>query len=123
MSTPTESDIKLWNMLAHLSALAGFVVPFGNIIGPLIVWQVKKNEIPSVDQHGKDAVNFQITATIILVAATIVALILTFVVIGALLFPVIMLAGLAAIGLSVYAGIQANNGVAFKYPYSFNLIK
>lgn len=119
----TEQDIKTWNMLSHLSALAGFVVPFGNIVGPLLVWQLKKNEIPSVDQHAKAALNFQITAMIILVAAAVVAFILSFVVIGVFLFPLIGLAALAAIGLSVYAGIQANNGVDYTYPVNFNLIK
>jgi uncharacterized protein len=123
MTTSSANDTKLWNMLCHLSALAGLVLPFGNILGPLIVWQLKKNEIPSVDQHGKDALNFQITATLILVALVIIAFILTFVLIGILLFPVIGLLALAAIGFSVYAGIQANNGVSFKYPYSFELIK
>jgi uncharacterized protein len=53
----------------------------------------------------------------------LVAIILSFLLIGFLLFPIIALAGLAAIGLSVYAGIQANNGVSFHYPLSFNLIK
>ena len=120
----TEQDIKTWNMLSHLSALAGFVLPFGgNVLGPLLVWQIKKNEIPSVEQHGKEALNFQLTATIILVAASFVAFILSFVVIGVFLFPLIGLAGLAAIGLSVYAGIQANNGVEYHYPINFNLIK
>jgi uncharacterized protein len=123
MNTPSESDTKLWNMLVHLSALAGFIIPFGNILGPLIIWQLKKNEIPSVNQHGKDAVNFQITASLILLGASLVAIILSFLLIGFLLFPIIALAGLAAIGLSVYAGIQANNGVSFHYPLSFNLIK
>ncbi|MDX6765944.1 MAG: DUF4870 domain-containing protein [Candidatus Methylacidiphilales bacterium] len=118
-----ESEVKTWNMLAHLSALAGLMIPFGNIIGPLLVWQIKKAEIPSVEKHGKDALNFQITATLILFAALVVAFILTIVVIGMLLFPLIGLAWLAAIGLSVYAGIQANNGVEFRYPINFNLIK
>ena len=58
----SESQARTWNMFCHLSALAGYIgVPFGNVIGPLIVWQIKKNEIPSVDAHGKAALNFQIT--------------------------------------------------------------
>jgi uncharacterized Tic20 family protein len=120
---PAEQNARTWNLLAHLSALAGLILPFGNILGPLLVWQIKKNEIPSVEAHGKAALNFQITATLILFAAAIVAGILTLVVIGIFLFPLIALAGLAAIGLSVYAGIQANNGVDFKYPIDFKLIK
>jgi uncharacterized Tic20 family protein len=123
MSETSENDVKMWNMLCHLSALAGFVFPFGNILGPLIIWQIKKNEIPSVELHGKSALNFQITASLLLIALSVVAFILTFIMIGILLFPVIALLGLAAIGLSVYAGIQANNGVDFKYPYSLELIK
>ena len=46
-------------MLCHLSALAGFIgVPLGNILGPLLVWQIKKNEFPSVDVHGKAVAEF-----------------------------------------------------------------
>ncbi|NJL19501.1 MAG: DUF4870 domain-containing protein [Bdellovibrionaceae bacterium] len=120
---PSDQEIRTWNMLSHLSALAGLAFPFGNIVGPLLVWQIKKNEIPSVEQHGKDAVNFQLTASILLVAATVAAFFLMFVMIGVLLIPVIALGGLATIGLSVYAGIQANNGVEFRYPINFNLIK
>ncbi|MDZ4788299.1 MAG: DUF4870 domain-containing protein [Blastochloris sp.] len=123
MTTPSDSDTKLWNMLCHLSALAGFVIPFGNIVGPLIVWQIKKNEIPSVDAHGKESLNFQITAMIILLPLFVIAFLLSFIVIGVLLFPVIGLLGLAVLGLSIYAGIQANNGVEYKYPFNFRLIK
>lgn len=53
-----ESQARTWNMLCHLSALAGYIIPFGNILGPLLVWQIKKNEFPSVDEHGKAALNF-----------------------------------------------------------------
>lgn len=123
MTTPSDADVKLWNMLSHLSALAGVVIPFGNLLGPFIVWQVKKNEIPSVDQHAKDALNFQLTATLAVLALSIIAFILSFFCIGYLLFPVIALLGFAAIGYSVYAGIQVNNGAEFKYFYNLNLIK
>ena len=61
---PVNKDDRTWAMLCHLSALAGFVVPFGSIIGPLIVWLIKKDEMPIVDEHGKKALNFQITMAI-----------------------------------------------------------
>ena len=103
-------------MLVHLSALAGFIVPFGNVIGPLLVWQIKKNEMPSIEAHGKEALNFQISMAIY----CIVAAILTIIVIGiALLFA------LAVFGLvcTIMAGLKANNGELWRYPLTIRLLK
>ena len=77
-----ESQARTWNMLCHLSALAGFIIPFGNILGPLLVWQIKKNEIPSTNVHGKAALNFQITVVIALLAGMAVAILLSFFCVG-----------------------------------------
>ena len=118
-----ESQARTWNMLCHLSALAGFVIPFGHILGPLIVWQIKKNEFPSVDVHGKASLNFQITVTIAVFVGGFVAVILSFIGIGFLLFPLVMLLGLVGLILAIIAGIKANNGEDYKYPYSFELVK
>src|SRR6185295_5600163 len=71
--SPSEKDARTWNMLCHLSALCGLLgVPFGNVLGPLIIWLVKKNEIPSVDVHGKAALNFQITVSILVYPLAII---------------------------------------------------
>ena len=110
-------------MLCHLSALAGFVIPFGHILGPLLVWQIKKNEFPSVDIHGKAALNFQITVTIAAFVGLIAAFVLSFFCVGYLLFPVVMLIGLAGLVFSIIAGIKANNGEDYKYPWSLELVK
>ena len=110
-------------MLCHLSALAGFIIPFGNILGPLLVWQIKKNEIPSVNIHGKAALNFQITVVIALLAGIIVAVVLSFFCIGFLLVPVVLLIGLAGLVFAIIAGIRANNGEDYKYPFSLELVK
>lgn len=119
-----ESQARMWNMLCHLSALAGLVgIPFGNIIGPLIVWQIKKNEIPSVDIHGKASLNFQITLTIVLLIGFAVAFATSFLCIGYLLFPLVFLVALAGMVFAIIAGIKANNGEEYKYPWSLELIK
>jgi uncharacterized Tic20 family protein len=118
-----ESQARTWNMLCHLSALAGFVIPFGNILGPLLVWQIKKNEIPSVNVHGKAALNFQITVVIALLAGMAVAVVLSFFCVGFLLIPVVMLIGLAGLIFAIIAGIKANNGEDYKYPFSLELVK
>ncbi len=146
MGSPGDSNqARMWNMWCHLSALAGFVIPFGNVLGPLLVWQIKKNEFPSVVEHGKAALNFQLTVLIVLLVGIVAAVLLSFVCVGFLLFPVIAIIGLAIaspimcacfllfpviaiIGLAglvfaVIAGIKANNGEAYRYPWSLTLIK
>lgn len=109
-------------MWCHLSALAGLLVPFGNVLGPLIVWQIKKADIPSVEVHGKAALNFQLTVLIAVVAGSIAAFVLSFFCIGWLLFPVVMVIGIAGIVFSILAGIKANEGREYQYPYSLKLI-
>jgi len=58
---PTTKDDRTWAMLCHLSGLAGYVVPFGNIFGPLIIWLIKRDQSWFVDDQGKEALNFQIS--------------------------------------------------------------
>ncbi len=102
-------------MLAHLSALAGFIIPFGNVIGPVVVWQIQKDKSAFVDYHGKEAVNFQITMTI----AFCIALLLIIIVIGV---PILIVLGILSIVFSVIAGVKANNGEHYKYPFTFRFI-
>ena len=118
-----ESQARTWNMLCHLSALAGYIIPFGNVLGPLLVWQIKKNEFPSVDQHGKAALNFQLTVLIALVAGGAAAFLLSFVCIGFLFIPVVIGIALCGLIFAIIAGIKANNGEAYRYPWSLTLIK
>jgi uncharacterized Tic20 family protein len=106
-----------------LSALAGLIIPFGNVIGPLVVWLVKKDEMPIVNEYGKESLNFQISMTLYMVGAGIVATILTFIAIGVLLFPLIGLVGLADLVLVIIAGVQANKGIAYHYPATIRFIK
>ena len=119
---PNESQVRMWNMLCHLSALSGLIVPLGSVLGPLLIWQIKKHEIPSVEAHGKAALNFQLTVLIGLVVGGALAFGLSFVCVGYLLFPVVFLIGLAGLVFAIIAGIQANDGVAYRYPYSLPLI-
>ncbi|MGM9510241.1 DUF4870 domain-containing protein [Larkinella sp. GY13] len=111
----SPSDERLWGMLAHLSALAGFIIPFGNVIGPVVVWQIQKDKSAFVDYHGKEAVNFQITMTI----AFCIALLLIIVVIG---LPILIVLGILSLVFSVIAGVKANNGEYYKYPFTFRFI-
>ena len=115
MGAPS-AEAKQWAMFAHLSALLGFLIPFGSIVAPLVIWQIKKNEFPFVDDQGKEALNFQITVLI----AVIVSFLLTFVLIGLLLLPIV---GIAWLVLTIMGGIKANNGETYRYPFALRLIK
>ena len=103
-------------MFAHLSALSGAIIPFGNIIGPLVVWQIKKDTLPFAADQGKEALNFNITMLI----AAFIGFLLTFILIGLVLLPLI---GIAWLVFTILAGIKANEGVAYRYPYALRLIK
>jgi len=110
-----SAEERQWAMFAHLSALLGLVIPFGNLLGPLVIWLMKKETMPFVDQQGKEALNFQITVSI----AMLVAAILIIVVIG---FVLMLLVGVAAIVLTIMAAIKANEGVSYRYPFTLRLV-
>lgn len=112
--TVDDAEARQWAMIAHLSALVGFIIPFGNIIGPLVVWQIKK-DMPFVEEQGKEALNFQITVSL----AAIVCFILMFILIGALLLPIL---GIAAIVFTIIAAIKANGGEHYEYPLTLRLV-
>jgi len=112
-----DKSERNWALTCHLTAFGGLLgIPFGNILGPLIVWLIKKNEMPLVDKEGKESLNFQISMTIY----SLVALVLCFVFIGLLLiFPLI----LANIVLVVIASIKISNNESYEYPFTIRFIK
>jgi len=103
-------------MLCHLIAFSGYLVPFGSVLGPLIIWMIKKDEMPFVDDQGKESLNFQLTMLI----AMIVSIILMFVLIGFVLIGVIIIYQIVVI---IIASIKANEGVRYRYPYTIRFIK
>ena len=113
---PPDQNAKTGGMLCHILSLAGLVVPFGNLIGPLIIWQMKKAEHPFIDDQGKESVNFQIVVS----AALIVSALLMCVVVGFFLLPVVGLVGLI---FSILGGVKANNGEPYRYPFNIRFIK
>ena len=137
---PREQQVRTWSMLCHLSALAGFLSPILIVLGPLIIWQIKKNELPEIDPHGKAAVNFQLTILLINIAASII--IFGFLGLGfgwhmgmfwrspftffggGFGFGMLLgLINLAAWILALIAGLKANSGEFFKYPFAIQFIK
>jgi hypothetical protein len=112
-----DNNSRMWGMFCHLSALSGYIgVPFGNILGPLVVWLIKKDEMPFVDYNGKEALNFNITVII----ASLICIPLVFVLIG--IFLLIALA-IAALIFTIIAAIKTNNGEYYRYPMTIRFIK
>jgi uncharacterized Tic20 family protein len=115
MENSPSSDERTMAMICHLAAFAGVVIPFGNIIGPLVVWLLKKDSSPYIDYHGKEALNFQIAATIYILVAILSMMVL----IGFVLAPVV---GIAVLVLTIIAAIKAKDGEQYRYPYIFRLL-
>jgi len=110
-------------MWCHMSALAGLVVPFGNLIAPLVIWQMKRNEFPSVEEHGKESLNFQLSVLIYFLGGSVLAAIGMVFCIGWILVPVLIALHFGALVLAVIAGIKANDGVSYRYPLNLRLVK
>lgn len=133
-ATPVTSDTapnaenRQWAMIAHFSAFVGLLfipismaipffgmIPFA-VIAPLVIWLMKKDTMPFVNDQGKEAVNFNITVFI----AGVICSILIFVLIGLLLLPLLLLAWII---LVIMAGLAANKGETYRYPVCLRLIK
>ena len=125
---PGATDEKTWAMLCHLLALAGLVIPLGNIIGPLVVWLVKKDQMPIVNDQGKESLNFQITVAIAMVVGFVVVSILSAIPVIGWIFAIILWIPVAAIGIYalvmvILASVKANEGGTYRYPITLRLIK
>jgi len=114
-----NKDARMWAMFCHLAGLAGFVIPVivSGIIAPLIVWQIKKDEDPFIDEQGKEAVNFQICVGI---CALVSALLIPLFCIGAILLTAV---GTADLVFLLIAAVKANNGYHYRYPLTIRFIR
>jgi uncharacterized protein len=109
------SEARNWAMLCHLSALFGLVTGFGMFVGPLVVWLLKRNEHPFIDDQGKEALNFQISMLIY----TIVAAMMLCVLIGLVLLPAVIVVNIVFV---IIASIKASNGEVYRYPLTIRLV-
>ena len=116
MAAMEEKDARTWAMLCHIGAFAGYIIPFGNIIAPLIIWLIKKAESPLVDDQGKESLNFQISVTIY----AFVALLLTLILIGYILFVALVIFDLVMV---IIAAVKVNSGEKYRYPLCIRFIK
>jgi|SRR5436190_4395894 len=112
-----SSDIRTWCVLCHAAALLGLFFHFlGHLLGPLIVWLVKRGDSPEIDANGKESLNFQISMLIYDAIAAILCIVL----IG---IPILIGLWILNTVLVIIASIQASEGKFYRYPITIRLIK
>ena len=105
-----------WAMFLHLSLLAGFVVPLAGFVAPILIWQLKKEELPDLEDHGKVVINWMLSQFIYMTVSAILILIL----IGVPLFIAVVVTG---IDFPIVGGIKASEGELWPYPLSIPFLK
>jgi uncharacterized Tic20 family protein len=116
ITTSTSSNARTWCVLAHATALVGFLVPLaGHIVGPLIVWLAKRTDSAEIDAHGKESLNFQLSMLIYNLIAGVLCLLL----IG---FFILAILHILNVVLVIVASIQASEGKLYRYPLVIRLI-
>lgn len=115
LPTTISKEQRNWAMLAHLSGLLTFATVIGGILGPLVLWLLRKDDMNFAADQAKEALNFQIT----LALAALVAWVLCLILIG---FVLLALLAIADIVLVIIAAVKASEGVQYRYPFNLRLI-
>ena len=118
-SKEASPEEKNWAMMSHIAAFVALVplIPvIGMVLGPLVIWLLKKEEMPLVAENGVEALNFNISMFI----AYCVALILCFILIG---IPILIGLVIFHFIVTILAAIKASEGGVYKYPFGLKLVK
>lgn len=113
---PWGMELKMYLMLMHLSQLAAFIIPFGGLILPIVMWATNKEHSKEIDDHGKVILNWIFSAIIY----SVICFILTFILIGVIGYIALAVCGLVFL---VMGAIKANEGILWQYPLSIKFLK
>ena len=117
MKKEENKSAVTWATFCHVGALSLYLgIPFGHIIVPLVIWLIKKNEFPFVDEQGKESLNFQISMTIY----GLIAGLLAFAFIGFVILPVLVVVHVV---FTIIAIVKTNKGESYRYPLTIRVIK
>ncbi len=128
-----QHDERAWAMLCHLAVFSSVIIPFGHIFGPLIVWMVKKEQYPLVEDQGRESLNFQISMTIytVIILIVFIAALLSFIagdydarfpVSLILAIGAFILLGIVNLVLIIIAAVRAYKGEKYRYPLLIHFI-
>ena len=118
---PSENEERMWAMLGHLSAFSAFITGIGCVLGPLIIWLIKRDTMPFAGEQAKEALNFNITVII----AAVGLWVLTIITLGIGLLLTIPLGLALFVGwlvLTIVGAVKANNGEHYRYPFTIRLV-
>jgi uncharacterized Tic20 family protein len=115
-SDSRDREVRQWAMFVHLSRLAAFVLPVAGLAVPIVIWQLKKDDLPEIDGHGMIVVNWMISAIIY----GFVSFLLVFALIGV---PLLIALSALSILFPIIGGIKAGNGEVWRYPLSIPFLK
>ena len=126
-----SSEVRGWGIAAHLLGLGGAlatVVTLG-FLGPLLVWALKREEHPFIDHHAKEALNFQLTTLVAVVAGVIAAIpvfLLGFLTLGVLWLvagAVVLAASVVWFVFPIIGAVRGSNGEGYRYPVSIRFVR
>jgi|SRR3990167_1176995 len=127
-----ETHGHTWAMVCHLATFAGWIIPFGNILGPLVAWLAEREEHPHINDQGKEAVNFNISTTIYGIVLGVVAIVgfvaaLATEMVASLLVMAALIGGIALLFFhfifTLIAAYRAQHGIKYRYPLTIRFIK
>jgi uncharacterized protein len=126
-----SSDTRNWGVAMHLGGLGAGALSAASLgfLAPLIIWLVKRDDHPSLDHHGKEALNFQLTVLIAVVVSALLvvpALIIGILTlgIGLVLMALVALAALVLwIVLPIQGALAASRGEGYRYPLTLRLVR
>ena len=110
------SDTNMWAMLIHLSQFCGYIIPLAGLIVPIVLWQIKKDEFPGIDRHGRIVANWVFTEILF----SIIFVVLIFVIIG---LPLLIALGIVGIIYPIIGAVKASNGETWPYPCSIRFFR
>ena len=109
------AQIRRAAMLCHLGALAGFLLPFGSLVAPFVMWIAGRDLDPVVERAGREALNFQLSILVYL----LLAFALTMAFIGVLILPLLVVMQFV---LTIAAARRAAAGFEYRYPLTFRMV-
>jgi uncharacterized Tic20 family protein len=114
------SEEKNWGMACHLSSLLGYVIaPSCHILGPLVVWLIKRNDSAFVDMQGKDSLNFHLSLTVYAIIGLLMFFTLILAIPAMILWALLWLMGTIC---SIIGAVKASNGETYQYPFSIRFL-
>ncbi len=118
--TMSPAEERNWAVATHLASFSGYIgIPFGHILGPLILWLMKKDSSSFLDEVGKETVNYNISIILWFVAAFV----LFFTIIGIpLAILMVIFLSVMDIIVTIMAAVAASNGQQYRYPLTIRFI-